>query len=60
MHGLATKEGCRTRSKSRNLKYAMGVRSTGFTTLHNITKIKYENAPIAMIFAPFYSDVHVQ
>jgi hypothetical protein len=31
-HGLATKEGCRTRCKSRNLKYAMGVRSTGFTT----------------------------
>jgi hypothetical protein len=31
-HGLATKEGCRTRCKSRNLEYAMGVRSTGFTT----------------------------
>jgi hypothetical protein len=31
-HGLATKEGCWMRRKSRNLKYAMGVRSTGFTT----------------------------
>jgi hypothetical protein len=30
---------------------------------HNITKIKYnyvKNALIAMIFAPFYPDVHVQ
>jgi hypothetical protein len=30
---------------------------------HNITKIKYnfvKNSLIAIIFAPFYSDVHVQ
>jgi hypothetical protein len=30
---------------------------------HNITKIKYnlvENSLIAIIFAPFYSDIHVQ
>jgi hypothetical protein len=31
-HGYATKEGCRTERKSRNLEYAMGVRLTGFTT----------------------------
>jgi hypothetical protein len=31
-HGYATKEGCRTERKSRNLKHAMGVRLTGFTT----------------------------
>jgi hypothetical protein len=31
-HGLATKEGCRTEPKSRNLEYAMGVRSTRFMT----------------------------
>jgi hypothetical protein len=31
MHGLATKEGCRTRCKSRNIEYAMGVRSIRFT-----------------------------
>jgi hypothetical protein len=31
-HGYATKEGCRTERKSYNLKYAMGVRLTGFTT----------------------------
>jgi hypothetical protein len=31
-HGYATKEGCRTERKSRNLKYAMGVRLTRFTT----------------------------
>jgi hypothetical protein len=31
-HGYATKEGCRTERKSGNLKYAMGVRLTGFTT----------------------------
>jgi hypothetical protein len=31
-YGYATKEGCRTKRKSRNLEYAMGVRLTGFTT----------------------------
>jgi hypothetical protein len=31
-HGYATKEGCRTERKSRNLEYAMGVRLTGYTT----------------------------
>jgi hypothetical protein len=32
VHGYATKEGCRTERKSRNLEYTMGVRLTGFTT----------------------------
>jgi hypothetical protein len=32
IHEYATKEGCRTERKSRNLKYAMGVRLTRFTT----------------------------
>jgi hypothetical protein len=32
MHGYATKEGCRTERKSRNLEYAMGVRLAGCTT----------------------------
>jgi hypothetical protein len=31
-HRYATKEGCRTDRKSRNLEYTMGVRLTGFTT----------------------------
>jgi hypothetical protein len=31
-HGYATKEGCRTERKSRNLEYAMGVRLPEFTT----------------------------
>jgi hypothetical protein len=32
IHGYASKEGCWTELKSRNLDYAMGVRLTGFTT----------------------------